>query len=76
MSKEELINDPNYVRIVATIDKEVDYVDLKPFSHNIIGLALGEAADKFGNEVANDLIEEFELEAKGWSKVLEDDSDL
>ena len=74
MNKDKLTHNPDYMRIVATIDREVDYVDIKPFSHNIIGLCLSEAATKFGKPVANDLIEEFELEALGWSKV-EDDKD-
>lgn len=72
MDKSKLTHNPDYMRIVATIDKEVDYVDIKPFSHNIIGLCLNEAATKFGKKVANDLIDEFELEARGWSKEKED----
>ena len=68
MDKKKLVEDPKYVHIVSTIDREVDYVDFKPFSHNIISLALGSAAKEFGDEVANDLIEEFELEDLGWQK--------
>lgn len=74
MNKQELLTDPEYQKILATIDKEVDYVDIKPYSHNIIGLALQSAAEKFGHEVANDIIEEFELEDLGWSKVHKEDN--
>ena len=76
INKQELLKNEDYISIVATIDKEVDYVDVKPYSHNIISLSLGNAAQKFGNEVANDLIEEFGLEDLGWRKVVEDDSDI
>ncbi len=65
----ELTNNPDYIRIVDKIDENVDYIDLKPFSHNIIGMLLREASEKFGDSVANDLIEEFGLERQGWSKV-------
>ncbi len=71
-NKQELLKDENYINIVAGIDKQVDYIDIKPYSHNIIALHLGRAAELFGNEVANDLIEEFELEQYGWSKVTEE----
>lgn len=51
------------------IEEEVDFVDIKPFSHNIIGLALSAVAKDHGNDVANDLIDDFGLEALGWRKV-------
>lgn len=51
------------------IEKEVDYIDVKPFSHNIIGLALREISEKFGQDRANEAIEHFNLELFGWSKV-------
>ena len=73
MNKKELLCNPTYQEILRTIDKEVDYVGLKPYSHNIIGLALQQAADEFGHDVANDLIVEFELEALGWSKLNKED---
>lgn len=74
MNTEELLTNPVYQRIVATIDKEVDYIDMKQYSHNIISLALQEAAEEFGNVVANDLIDEFGLGMHGWSKVDKEDN--
>lgn len=71
--KAKMLCDPVYQDILATIDKEVDYIDIKPYSHNIIGLALKQAADTFGYEVANDLIEEFGLVMHGWQKVDKED---
>jgi len=73
MNQEELVKDPTYQKIVATIDKEVDYVDDKPYSHNIISLALQHAHQEFGHEVANDLIDVFELEKLGWRKLHPED---
>ena len=54
-----------------TIAKEVDYVDIKPYSHNIISLALGAIAREHGNTEANKAIVDFELEDLGWSQVKE-----
>ncbi len=74
MNTDKLLGDPKYQKILAIIDKEVDYVDIKPYSHNIINYALLELSELFGNEVANDVIEEFELELLGWSKIDKEDN--
>lgn len=50
------------------IEDEVDYVDVKPYSHNIISICLREIARKFGQEDANEAIEDFGLEGLGWAK--------
>lgn len=64
----DLLENEEYQKIVNSIDREIDYVDIKQYSHNIISLKLQSAAKKFGNEVANDLIDEFGLEDLGWRK--------
>lgn len=74
MTREEMLRNPDYQRILATIDKEVDYVGEKAYSHNIIAMCLLEASEKFGHEVANDLIDEFDLVSLGWSKVHKEDT--
>ena len=51
------------------IEAEIDFVDIKPYSHNIIGLSLSALASKTDNATANALIDEFDLEELGWSKV-------
>lgn len=51
------------------IEKEVDYVDVKPYSHNIISLVLRQISEEFGQDRANEAIENFQLELLGWSKV-------
>lgn len=53
------------------IEKEVDYIDVKPFSHNIVGLVLQEISKEFGQDRANEAIDHFNLELLGWSKVKE-----
>lgn len=51
------------------IEREVYYVDVKPYSHNIISLALNAIARDFGNKEANKAIDEFGLGEYGWRKV-------
>ena len=51
-----------------SIRDEVPFVDVKPYSHNLINLALQNIANAFGDEEANKAIEEFGLERLGWAK--------
>ena len=48
---------------------ELPFVDLKPYSHNIISLALNAIARGWGNKEANKAITEYSLESLGWRKV-------
>ena len=52
----------------SKIRKEVDYVDIKPYSHSIIGLVLMQIAKRFGKDVANKAIRDFGLEELGWKE--------
>lgn len=52
-----------------TIEREVPFIDKKPYSHNIISLALQAIAEKWGNETANKTIVDYRLEHYGWSQV-------
>ena len=52
-----------------TIKREVPFIGVKPFSHNIIGIALQMAAERYGTSEANKLIDKFDLEDHGWKKV-------
>jgi hypothetical protein len=51
-----------------SIDDEVEFVDVKPYSHNIISLTLSIIAKQFGKEAANNAIEDYGLEKYGWKK--------
>jgi len=53
----------------ALVAKEVPYVDIKPYSHNIIGIVLMEIAGRFGKPEANKAITDFSLTKLGWRKV-------
>ena len=52
----------------AQIKKEVPYVDIKPYSHNIIGLVLMQIAKEFGKGEDNKAIDDFGLVKLGWRK--------
>ena len=51
------------------IGREIDFVDVKPYSHNIISLALLAIAKNHGHDKANEVIDDFKLELLGWKKV-------
>ncbi len=51
------------------IERQVPNVGLKPYSNDIIALALGLIERDYGHEEANTAIEDFGLEELGWSKV-------
>ena len=48
------------------IRNEIPYVDVKPYSHNIIAMVLTMICNKFGEVVANDTIIELQLDKIGW----------
>ncbi len=51
-----------------SILKEMPYVDIKQYSHNIISLALSAIARGWGKPKANEVIDEFGLTRLGWHK--------
>jgi len=53
----------------AKIMEEIPYIDIKPYSHNIISLRLKMISDEFGQDVANETIKEFHLDDLGWEKL-------
>jgi hypothetical protein len=61
-TKEEIIN---------KIKKEIPYVDVKPYSHNIIGLELNVLAEKYGQEEVEKIVRETNLKNIGWGYILE-----
>ena len=51
------------------IKYESDFVGVKPFSHNLIGICLSRIAKEFGQEEANKAIRDFGLDNLGWNVV-------
>ena len=54
---------------IAAIEREVMFVGVKPYSHNIISLALQAISLHYGTEAANKAIEDQDLERLGWHKI-------
>ena len=50
------------------IKKEVPFVDVKPYSHNIIGVVLMQINNEYGKDEANKAIDDFDLQSLGWRK--------
>jgi len=57
-------------RIINKIKEEIPFVDIKPYSHNLIGLELELLAETFGQAEANKVIRETPLKDLGWGWVL------
>jgi len=62
-------SNPEYQKHLNTIKREIPFVDLKPYSHNIIGIQLNIVSDKFGQEYANKIIIDYKLDKLGWSVI-------
>ena len=55
------------VELKNTILEEKAWVDIKPYSDNIISSALRIIDEKFGKEIVNDVIVSMGLEELGWN---------
>ena len=55
------------LKIIDDIEKEIPWVDIKPYSHNIIGAKLGQLAQLCGQEEVDKLIANTPLCELGWS---------
>tara|TARA_R110001632_G_scaffold22729_1_gene65014 strand:+ start:1442 stop:1639 length:198 start_codon:yes stop_codon:yes gene_type:complete len=58
--------------IIATIKKEIPFVDIKPYSHNIISLELRLLKEVAGEEVVVELVKSTKLKDLGWGHVVGD----
>ena len=56
------------------IEDEMEFVGIKPYSHNLISLRLSHIASLGGVKEANRVIGELGLEDLGWRKVSENDT--
>jgi hypothetical protein len=55
---------------------ERDFIGIKPYSHNIIGLVLLQISEEYSRKEANKCIDEFELQRYGWKKEKSEARDL
>jgi hypothetical protein len=53
---------------VEVIRDQVIFVDVKPYSHNIISIALKAISEQHGDAAANRVIRDMDLERLGWSQ--------
>lgn len=57
--------------LYARIEREVEFIDIKPYSHNIISLNLRIICKEFGYNKANKTIDKFSLTSLGFNKEYE-----
>ena len=60
--------------VLQTIENESKYIDIKPFSHNIVGLELQMLSEQFNytNAQIKEVVKKYNLHKKGWAYVLDD----
>jgi hypothetical protein len=59
----------------AQIHREVPYIGIKPFFHNIVRLTLAQIELEHGMAEANKAVRDFNLAAKGFSEEIEEDDE-
>lgn len=73
MSKSEISDDEiaeaEFNDSVKRIKQEIPFVDIQPYSHNIINLTLLSIAEKFGDAKANEVIKDLNLQKLGWELI-------
>ena len=50
------------------VEEEIQYVDVKPYSHNIISIGLRQVDEKYGKEKVIEIFNDFNLEEYGWTR--------
>ena len=60
------LNERTFDELKETIDNEIEYVDVKPYSHNIISITLRQIDDKFGKKKVREVFDYFNLHELGW----------
>jgi len=55
------------------IENEIPFIDIKPYSHNIISITLEIINHEYGEqEVVNIIADNYELQEQGWGYILEE----
>ena len=62
-------------KLISQIDWETQYVELKPYSHNIISLCLRQLNDLVGTEETNKILINCGLTYLGWSPMIDTKQD-
>ena len=60
---------PSLEDLKKNIKKEIPFVDVKPFSHNIINITLSKIEETYGEDVAIQTMSELRLDKLGWEIV-------
>jgi len=60
-----------YQKLINSIEREIPYVDKKPYSHNIININLSIIGDKFGQDKVKQIISQTNLKYLGWGYILQ-----
>ena len=60
---------PKLEDLKKNIKKEIPFVDVKPFSHNIISMTLSMIEETYGEDVAIQTMSELRLDKLGWEIV-------
>jgi len=63
--------DAKLAQLRDTIRREAKHIGRKPYSHNIVGLALQQIDREFSTTDANQAIRDFKLARKGFNEVAE-----
>ena len=61
---------PSLEELFAIIEEQTEWLDIKPYSHNIIGLTLRRIEDYYGIEEVVNAIYDNGLEDKGWDYIV------
>ena len=60
-------------KLRAKIKEEARFIDVRPYSHNLVSMMLRQMAKAFGRRAANQAIRDFRLKRKGYSEEPEDE---
>lgn len=72
LTKKQIQMEINGIRV--EIENEMEFVGLKPYSHNLISMRLRHIAKLGGAKEANRTIDELGLKDLGWHRVPENDT--
>ncbi len=63
---------PTLEELFDKVEEQAEWLDIKPYSHNIIGLTLQMIDDYYGTHEVINAIYDNDLEDKGWGHIVKD----